>query len=104
MTHKFTLGAITVAMAVLPLSAFTSLSSRSHPIAVAVPPSHVATAVAPNASEPHPEIRRAIASLRKARSYMEHAAHDFGGHRVAAMKACDDAIAQLQMALQYDKH
>jgi hypothetical protein len=54
-------------------------------------------------NERHPEIRHAIKSLEKARDYMQHAAHDFGGHREAALRACDDAIAQLKQALQYDK-
>jgi len=34
---------------------------------------------------------------------MQHAAHDFGGHREDALKACDEAIRQLNLALQYDK-
>jgi hypothetical protein len=34
---------------------------------------------------------------------MQHASHDFGGHRVAAIAACDRAIEQLRLALQYDK-
>jgi hypothetical protein len=34
---------------------------------------------------------------------MQHAAHDFGGHRAAALAECDRAIEQLQLALQYDK-
>ncbi len=53
--------------------------------------------------EPHPEIRKAIAALERAKYDMQHAAHDFGGHRVAAIAACDNAIAQLRLALQYDK-
>ena len=32
---------------------------------------------------------------------MQAASHDFGGHRVDAINACDTAIAQLQLALQY---
>jgi len=61
-------------------------------------------AIAPAASpEPHPEIRAAIQSLRKAKEHLEHAAHDFGGHRVEAIKACDAALEQLQQALQFDK-
>jgi hypothetical protein len=32
---------------------------------------------------------------------MQNAAHDFGGHRVDAIAACDTAIAQLNLALQY---
>jgi len=54
-------------------------------------------------NERHPEIRKAIRSLEQARDYMQHAAHDFGGHREAALKACDDAIKQLNEALKYDK-
>jgi len=54
-------------------------------------------------NERHPEIRHAIRSLEKARDYMQNAAHDFGGHREAALKACDDAIKQLNEALKYDK-
>ena len=61
-------------------------------------------AIAPAASpEPHPEIRAAIQSLRRAKEHLEHAAHDFGGHRVEAIKACDVALEQLQQALQFDK-
>jgi hypothetical protein len=32
---------------------------------------------------------------------MEHAAHDFGGHRVDAIRATDDAIRQLEICLKY---
>ena len=53
--------------------------------------------------EAHPEIRKAITSLERAKYDMQHAAHDFGGHRIAAIAACDNAIAQLRLALQYDK-
>jgi len=34
---------------------------------------------------------------------MQHAAHDFGGHRAEALEDCDHAIRQLQLALQFDK-
>ena len=53
--------------------------------------------------ERHPAIRRAIFALKAAKADMEHADHDFGGHRAAALAECDKAIAQLQEALQYDK-
>jgi hypothetical protein len=53
--------------------------------------------------ERHPAIHRAIKELEAAKFYMEHAAHDFGGHRVAAVKECDEAIKQLREALKYDK-
>ena len=56
-----------------------------------------------HAQDRHPEIRRAIASLERAKEYMQHAAHDFGGHRAEALEDCDHAIRQLQLALQFDK-
>lgn len=55
------------------------------------------------AQEPHPKIRAAIRALEAAKDDMQHAAHDFGGHRVDALKACDEAIRQLRLALQFDK-
>jgi hypothetical protein len=62
-----------------------------------------APAAAANPAEPHPQIREAIASLRRAKEHMEHAAHDFGGHRVEAIKATDAAIHQLEECLRFDK-
>ena len=53
--------------------------------------------------ERHPEIHEAIQALRKAKHHLEHADHDFGGHRVEAIQAIDNAIGQLETALQYDK-
>ncbi len=49
----------------------------------------------------HPAIRMAIGALERAKADMQAAAHDFGGHRVDAIAACDAAIAQLRLALQY---
>ncbi len=49
----------------------------------------------------HPRLVRAIAALRDARDYMEHAPHDFGGHKVDALRATDEAIRQLQFCLEY---
>jgi hypothetical protein len=54
-------------------------------------------------TEHHPAIRRAIRALEAAKVDMQHANHDFGGHRVAALEECDKAIAQLQEALKYDQ-
>jgi hypothetical protein len=66
-------------------------------IAVAPAAPHKANAPAANAppatpaptpaAEPHPEIREALEALRRAKGHMEHAAHDFGGHRVEAIEA-----------------
>jgi len=53
--------------------------------------------------ERHPHIRGAIRELQEAKNDLQHADHDFGGHRADAVKACDEAIHQLMLALQSDK-
>lgn len=50
----------------------------------------------------HPEIREALESLHHAKEHLEHAAHDFGGHRVDAIHAIDEAIHQLEICMRYD--
>ncbi len=55
------------------------------------------------AHERHPKIRHAIVALEAAQGELRSAAHDFGGHREAALKECDAAISQLKLALDYDK-
>ena len=53
--------------------------------------------------ERHPRIRQAIRALEGAKDDLQRAAHDFGGHRAEALEACNNAIRQLQQALQFDK-
>lgn len=50
----------------------------------------------------HPEIRAALDALHNAKDHLEHAAHDFGGHRADAIHAIDDAMHQLQICMRYD--
>lgn len=52
----------------------------------------------------HPRIARAIHSLKDAVEYMQAAPHDFGGHKQDAIRASNEAIEQLQKALQYRGH
>jgi len=59
-------------------------------------------AFTPATIEPHPHIRTAVVELQAARKELQTAAHDFGGHRVEAMRAVDAAIKQLRLAQQYD--
>ena len=54
-------------------------------------------------TEKHPEIRAAIRSLERAKLDLQRADHDFGGHRADALRATDEAIRQLKLALEYDK-
>ena len=49
----------------------------------------------------HPRIARAIEALRDARAYLAEAPHDFGGHKADAVRATDEAIRQLNLALAY---
>lgn len=81
--------------------AFALTFSVTTPAAPA--PKPLPAAAAAPVPEPHPEIRDALEALRKAKFRMEHAAHDFGGHRVDALKATDEAIRQLQICLQFDR-
>lgn len=53
--------------------------------------------------EHHPEIHKAIAALEAAKHYMEHADHDFHGHRKEAMEATERAIQQLRLAVESDR-
>jgi hypothetical protein len=77
--------------------------SVTTPAAPGPKPGPAAAAAPAPAPEPHPEIREALEALRKAKFRMEHAAHDFGGHRVDAINATDEAIRQLQICLQFDR-
>jgi hypothetical protein len=85
-------------------SAFAAPTPAIQGVTISRPvPSQQTTAAARERREPHPEIRKAITALERAKSDMQHASHDFGGHRVNAIAACDRAIEQLRLALQYDK-
>lgn len=53
------------------------------------------------AFEKHPEIEDALRALHNAKSHLEHAAHDFHGHRVDVIRAIDEAERQLRICLQY---
>jgi hypothetical protein len=91
--------------AVLVFALVFTVGSPAAPNGKALPAASRAESSQPPAAapEPHPQIREAIASLRRAKEHMEHAAHDFGGHRVEAIRATDAAIHQLEECLRYDK-
>lgn len=54
--------------------------------------------------ERHPEIHHAIVAIKHAEDYLRAASHDFGGHRVDALNACEEAMKQLRICMKYDKH
>jgi hypothetical protein len=49
----------------------------------------------------HPEIEDALHALHNAKAHLEHANHDFGGHRADAIRAIDEADRQLRICMQY---
>jgi hypothetical protein len=49
----------------------------------------------------HPEIAATIQHLREAKNNLEHAAHDFGGHRAKALEHVNQALAECNEALNY---
>ncbi len=55
------------------------------------------------AAEKHPKIHQAMDALRDARAELKDAAHDFGGHRVKAIKLIDDTLEELKEALKFAK-
>jgi hypothetical protein len=64
---------------------------------------HSAAAATP-VPERHPVIRQALNQLRETReALVKEGAHDFKGHRVAAIKHIDAAIEELKLALAADK-
>jgi hypothetical protein len=53
--------------------------------------------------EQHPVIRGAIKDLERAKGSLEkRAAHDFGGHRIKAIAAIDEALQELTRALEFE--
>jgi hypothetical protein len=49
----------------------------------------------------HPQIEAALGALQRAKMHLQEAAHDFGGHRVDAIRAIDEADRQLRICLNY---
>ena|ERR1700722_2986763 len=96
----FAVAALFVAFAYTAATPAAPHRATANAVPTAAPQPNTATAPA---AEPHPEIHEAIAALRRAKEHMEHAAHDFGGHRVEAIRATDVAIHQLEDCLKYDR-
>jgi hypothetical protein len=55
--------------------------------------------------EHHPVIRESIAKIENARhDLVDYADRDFGGHRAKAVEHLDQALRELHMAMDFDKH
>ena len=88
---------------VLVLAVAITTAAPTPPSPKALPAAQPANPPAAPPAQVHPEIRDAIASMRKAKEHMRHAAHDFGGHRAEALRVTDEAIRQLEICLRFDK-
>jgi hypothetical protein len=51
----------------------------------------------------HPNIHKALNNLVRAQTALQDAAHDYDGHRAAALKCVNDAIAECNVCLTLDK-
>ena len=60
--------------------------------------------VAGRASADQPRMQAALEHLRIARTELQHADRDKGGHREAALKFTNDAIAECERGVRYDRH
>jgi hypothetical protein len=84
-----------IAVAAVTTALTLPLTAVSKPAKPAVPTAAL--------QEAHPQINEAIRALEAAKDHLQRAAHDFGGHRVKAIRAVDAALVQLRLALKYDK-
>jgi hypothetical protein len=60
--------------------------------------------VAGRATADQPRMQAAIGHLKLARTELEHADRDKGGHREAALKYTNDAIAECERGVRFDRH
>lgn len=91
---------------VLALLAFAA--ALSYPAATSAEPGPTAvkaTVTSPAPVPPHhPEIDDAMRLLNQAQDHLNHAAHNFGGHRAAAMEHIGKAMEELHRAIEYADH
>ncbi|HVV86090.1 MAG TPA: hypothetical protein VHE35_23685 [Kofleriaceae bacterium] len=59
-------------------------------------------AVGSATSAPQPMMRKALASLMTARTQLEKATADKGGHRVKAIELVNQAIDEVKAGIEYD--
>lgn len=68
-------------------------------VGIVATPRYASTAPAPVPPPEYPHMRAAANELREAKAELEHAAHDFCGHRADAVRATDEALKQINVAI-----
>jgi len=74
------------------------------------PPAEAPAVAAPETPKPavarhhdrYPELHKAMRKLRGAKSDLEKAAHDYGGHKLKAIEAINQALTELRAAIAAD--
>ena len=69
----------------------------------AAPAAKTTASIKPMHHERHPLLHGAMNKLRQAKEKLQDADRDYGGHRVKAIAAIDEALAELKLALGSDK-
>jgi len=77
-------------------AAATGPKAPAQPAAAAAPVPAAAAAT----PEPHPEIQAALEAMHNAKDHLQHAAHDFHGHRVKSIEHLDQAIHEAEICMQ----
>lgn len=90
------IGMAAAATILLGTAAFSIHAQTPTPVPVPVPAPH-------GKGERHPEIRKAMHALMNAQNDLQHAAHDFGGHREKALDYTQQALRECQAALEADR-
>lgn len=62
----------------------------------------IATSDNTASAEAQPHMRTAMATLKVAKTQLEKAEHDKGGHRAAALKLTDQAIEEVRKGIEFD--
>ncbi len=90
---------LTTVLLTLVFSAAAAPKLATQPVSVAAVP---AVALATPVPAPHPEIHAALEAMHNAKDHLNHAAHDFNGHRVEALKHLDMAIHEAEICEHMD--
>ena len=64
----------------------------------------IAAITLPCARADQPRMQAALRAPENARAELQAATHDKGGHRVAALRHVNQAIAEVERGMEYDRH
>jgi len=80
----------------------SSFAQTSPPAQALAAPAATPVTVKPAHHDRYPDLHKAMRKLRGAKSDLEKAAHDYGGHKLKAIEAIDQALVELRAAITSD--